>query len=452
MKMKKMRSRNMTAWPYPFSPANANEDWVKMGSWDFWNVNGTQVSSFAEMWPDIAANTMPAAEDVMKVKRFTQLPCWVAAPERLKLETERFLLFYGGESDPDIIKVGPKGYIHGWIKVEPGDAGNITSSDAYKKSLAKSTADISKNLRNDPITPIEGDDYGPAQGHEGVALVNRALAAGDAGKPEEMINDLKAASASLRNDKLDTSADRIDRAVNNAERKARYDAGKPDELTKLTKEDFLLYNDSGIANDKSYEKTIHDVAANLHASDSDLRALAAEEGDDGAVKLSGDALKNRMVGNYVYGWRGSSGGPVPVAMITHVNDKFSRPYKLSDEEENTNAYIAARPAVQRAAHALGDAMYATTQEWLKNHGIKNVELYRASRGLDWDKTRPFTSWSTMSGWIRESNTGGIRHESVPAERIFSLPPTGFGTYAESEAVVLPAKPGEVTRDLSDEEL
>jgi len=351
--------------------------------------------------------------------------------------------------EPSVTKVGPEGYIHGWIKVGPGniddkfDAGKISGKD-----IAGPARDVISRLKTNPVTSIPADDYGPAQGYEAVPLIDDAIKHGEAGHYDDMMTQLAAARDSLTRDRLDSDADRINRMIVNTSRIARYNSGQPESLTRLDKNDFSVSNDTREFA-KSYQQTAADVAAHLNASDEDLHALAAEDGRHDVDNLSGDELKRAVVDGYLNSWRGSSGGPAQVAMISHVASRLGRSYQLTDDETRTNDYIAARPAVQRAAHAIGDAMYATTQEWLKNNGIKNVEAYRASRGEEWDKTRPWTSWSTMSGWTRESNTGGNRHESIPAERIFSLPPTGFGTYQESEAVVLPLKPGETSVRLSD---
>ncbi len=344
----------------------------------------------------------------------------------------------------ELVKVGPEGYIHGWIKVGPGE--DIDHSKITNEHVAKPAHDIINSLNIDPITPIPADDYNPAQGYEAAPMIDEAVKRGEAGDYAGMMTQLGTAHDSLNRDGLTTDADRLNRMITNAGRVARYNSGQPEPLTRLDRDDFTVPHDDR-GNGKSYDQTTKNVAAHLNASDSDLHALANEDGRHDTDSMSGNELKRTMVEGYVSNWRGSSGGPVPVAMITHVADKLGRPYELEDSEKRTNAYIAARPAVQRAAHAIGDAMYNATQEWLKNNGIKNVELHRASRGAEWDKKRPFTSWSTTSGWTREGNTGGTRHESIPAERIFSLPPTGFGTYAESEAVVLPAFSGEADHAL-----
>jgi hypothetical protein len=339
----------------------------------------------------------------------------------------------------ELVKVGPHGYVHGWIKVDPSD--NIDRGKITNEHLAKPARDIISSLKADPITPIPADDYNPAQGYEAAPLIDVAVKHGEAGRYDDMMTGLAVARDSLSKDHLDTDAQRLDRMITSTSRIARYNSGQPEPLTRLDKDDFTAPHDDR-GNGKSYNQTVKNVITHLNASDGDLRALANEDGRHDTDNMSGDGLKRTIVEGYINSWRGSSGGPAQVAMVSHVADRLGRPYELEDSEKRTNAYIAARPAVQRAAHAIGDAMYATTQEWLKDNGVKNVELYRASRGADWDKKRPFTSWSTMSGWTREGNPGGTRHESVPAERVFSLPPTGFGTYAESEAVVLPSLPGE----------
>jgi len=88
----------VSTWSYPFSRADANEDWTKLGSWDLWNHDGTPVTTFAQMWPEVTQP--PSSADVNRVRDFTQLACWQAAPRQLKVEAGQFLAAYNHLSGP----------------------------------------------------------------------------------------------------------------------------------------------------------------------------------------------------------------------------------------------------------------------------------------------------------------------------------------------------------------
>ena len=207
----------------------------------------------------------------------------------------------------------------------------------------------------------------------------------------------------------------------------------------LAKTDLKLADDN-LSHEKSYEKTIRDVASRWSVSDDDARALAGAEKLD-ATGLTGQALREHVAGAVIHDWRGSSGKPAAVAAITHVADQQGRPYVLFDNEHRTNQFIRGREGLDRATRSLGEAMHGLTQDWFKQRGITHVEVHRStSHGSAWDDGRPFTSWTVDSSEVRrhgEQDT--IRHETVPVDRVFSLPNTGLGTFAEAEAVLLPPK-------------
>jgi hypothetical protein len=205
----------------------------------------------------------------------------------------------------------------------------------------------------------------------------------------------------------------------------------------LSQSDFRSY--SGATTESTADEAAKAVAGNWNVSDADLHALAAEEGiSESTNQLSGSALKESMAQYYISRWQGSSGGPVAVAAAAHVADEHGLSYQLSDREAVSQEFIKNNPALDRATSSFGDAMYRTTQGWLAQRGITQVNVMRQSRfGAALDETRPFTSWSTGWGGVRHEAGGTFREATIPASRILSVPPTGFGTLAESEVVVLP---------------
>ena len=195
----------------------------------------------------------------------------------------------------------------------------------------------------------------------------------------------------------------------------------------------------------------HRVAANWKVSDADLEALIREEKRWDAFKdYTPEERKQHYVAGLIRQWNGSSGGVVQNAAISHVLDKLGISYQSGDIEARTRKYITDRPALHRAATTLGDAMYKTTQDWFKARGITEVKAFRGSRGVEWDKNRPFTSWALHRGGLRlpEGEDRTIREENIPVGRIFSIPPTGFGNLDESELVVMPLAPSRQRRSVA----
>jgi ADP-ribosyltransferase exoenzyme len=184
------------------------------------------------------------------------------------------------------------------------------------------------------------------------------------------------------------------------------------------------------------------IAEQWDVSNDDLMALAAVDGAAGWLEglPEGErkaAYARRLIGQ----WNSSSGGPIPTAAITKVADRLGLGYTLADDEARTNNYIRGNEALDRATGSFGEAMYAATQAWLAERGITEVQAYRSGRGKEWDDSRPFTSWAGNAGGTKgAAGDKNFRDEVVPASRIFSVPPAGFGTMHESELVLLPPSP------------
>jgi len=186
------------------------------------------------------------------------------------------------------------------------------------------------------------------------------------------------------------------------------------------------------------------LAAAWKPSEADLDAWIAEERL--TEHYSGKSLSEKREGlarSTLKGWQGSSGGPIATAAITAVADRLGADYDLYEGEAEPQRYIRERPALRRPMESFGEAMYAQTQAWFAERGITHVQVKRVTwRGAAKDDRRPFTSWSAerSAGYVGEQTGSTERHESVPVARVFSIPPTGFGSLAEMEFVLLPPLP------------
>lgn len=76
--------------PYSFSNDDWNEDWLKTLSWDFQHYDGSDIDQFEHLFKGI--HYPPTEEDVQRVKKFTQLPSWIPAPQQLKIQTAKWLM------------------------------------------------------------------------------------------------------------------------------------------------------------------------------------------------------------------------------------------------------------------------------------------------------------------------------------------------------------------------
>lgn len=192
---------------------------------------------------------------------------------------------------------------------------------------------------------------------------------------------------------------------------------------KINQRDF--FHEGGV------EATSKNLAAKWSVSEEDLKALADEEK---IVAGSDFTLKEAVVYDYLKTWIGSSGGMGEVYAISTVADKLGLKYTLSDSQKEVAEYIRARPPIDRALTSLGKAMYNSTQDWLKEKGVKELKLLRAESST---RNPPATSWSLTWGGIRLMPGRNVVSEIIPAKNILSVPTTGFGNASESEVVVLP---------------
>jgi hypothetical protein len=182
------------------------------------------------------------------------------------------------------------------------------------------------------------------------------------------------------------------------------------------------------------------VAPRWSVSEPDLRTLLNEEGvGKDFENYKGDELKRAAAASFIRQWASSSGHPVAVAAVSSVANSMGLDYKLLKHHEGTNAWINSRPELKRATDSLGKAIYDSTQNWLSQRGITELEVHRVG-GLS--ENRLFSSWSTTFGGARAEGGGGERVKaSVPVKYVFSVAGAGFGTLHETEAVLLPRPKG-----------
>ena len=185
--------------------------------------------------------------------------------------------------------------------------------------------------------------------------------------------------------------------------------------------------------EQAWDITSKQVASNWDVLRKDLDALALEE-KVSLVGMSDSAAKETLAYGFIRRWTGSSGGPVATRAITAVCDDLGLSYSLYKGEQQSQDWMKEHPSIDRAASSFGRAMYAQTQAQFKKNGVAEVGVMRSGSA---GEGRPFTSWSTNWGGVRHEEGRQVIKATIPIERVFSTPTSGFGSYAESEVVVLP---------------
>ena len=195
--------------------------------------------------------------------------------------------------------------------------------------------------------------------------------------------------------------------------------------------------------------------------------------NDPALK---DAVREMGVSDLITKWAQTSNdsSPTSLAMQQAVADQFSlkntADWEMSPELKKDVADDYAQNG--EMYRAIAQAQYDSTQELLKSQGIDEVQLFRGykfpkSETPDWAKqeglasvsTRPLSSFSSNMDKASEfafkpqnvfggegedfikpedmtNISGAVITGMVPADKIFSLPTTGFGCANENEVTVL----------------
>jgi len=190
-------------------------------------------------------------------------------------------------------------------------------------------------------------------------------------------------------------------------------------------------------------RNARDIARRWAASQEDKDALMRAAGpwfDAEGQHLSPDERNEVFVRSELVKSR-SGVGPVTIAGAAAVADRLGIAYDLGDIRGGQVKHIRARPELDRATKALGEAMYANTQEWFSERGIESVDLFRL-RGL-YDDKAVMTSWAISEGgtFNAPKHEGGreLLHEAIPADRVFSFVATGLGALEEEEFLVFNAR-------------
>jgi hypothetical protein len=189
-----------------------------------------------------------------------------------------------------------------------------------------------------------------------------------------------------------------------------------------------------------------------------------------------DAVREMGVSQLITNWAQTSNdsSPTSLAMQQAVADQFSlkntADWEMSPELKKDVADDYAQNG--EMYRAIAQAQYDSTQELLKSQGIDEVQLFRGYKFLksetpDWAKqeglasvsTRPLSSFSSNMDKASEfafkpqnvfggegedfikpedmtNINGAVITGMVPADKIFSLPTTGFGCANEHEVTVL----------------
>lgn len=217
-------------------------------------------------------------------------------------------------------------------------------------------------------------------------------------------------------------------------------------VTELTRSDFSREVPEDILRTAFYIGTIPDysskqVAKNWDISRDDLIDLMREDGWGKRPELmeevngrSTQKNKEEYLYSKIRSWGGSSGGTVVDVMVNHLNAKLHTGSEQIDLGTGTTKFFQDHLSMKKSIESSADAMYKTTQDWFKKRGITHLKLYRG--GYADDQSKPYTSWSTEPQEIRRGSNRIYKQAIVPVWQILSIPPTGFGTLLEREAVVL----------------
>lgn len=160
------------------------------------------------------------------------------------------------------------------------------------------------------------------------------------------------------------------------------------------------------------------------ADEEAIKVLAQEEG------LKSDNLKESLVRYMIRTWQGSSGSVTHLEVVQGALDAMGSSEAVR-QHPGSVTWFDQHPGTREALRDLGRIMYEMTQKWLADRGVKELTLYRKGA-----TDRPFTSWTTKYGWVRQAGSGNEVEAVIPSKYIMSVPATGFGSGDESEAVVL----------------
>lgn len=72
-----------------YDDATLNEDWLRVGTWDVRNPDGSEVTTAQDLLAQLDLAT--GVTDVERLRAVTQLPAWEAAPAELRASVNDYL-------------------------------------------------------------------------------------------------------------------------------------------------------------------------------------------------------------------------------------------------------------------------------------------------------------------------------------------------------------------------
>lgn len=190
------------------------------------------------------------------------------------------------------------------------------------------------------------------------------------------------------------------------------------------------------------ERAAAKVADRWDVSPADLEATIRESGYwDNYKDIPFGEQKRAFIEERIKEFSSGPHHPIPTLMIHGAATAAGADFQLSDSQKAVVEFARSHPAIQRATSSLGRAMHEETQAWFAERGITAVKAKRATMSSEGDESNNLrSSWSLQreSGFFQASSEHTVVEADIPVARIFSIPPTGLGSYEEAELVVMAA--------------
>lgn len=98
-----------------------------------------------------------------------------------------------------------------------------------------------------------------------------------------------------------------------------------------------------------------------------------------------------------------------------------------------------------------DTTYKKTQSVLQKEGVSKLQLYRGSSQLSGGESNVVESWTAdrkIAEKFAKAVGGEVQSQTIPADRIFATPATGWGVGSQVEVLVLKSKPSTIKANAS----
>jgi hypothetical protein len=313
---------------------------------------------------------------------------------------------------PSVIKVGPEGYIHGWIKVGPGDVDGDTAASVLQQALkSEPPAGHTASVTGSPVKNAEA--------HK--SMVAQRIAAEVTSDHEKMI--------------------------------AAAFAG----------ENMKNFDDDWVAIAHQPEAYVHAKSASGSVK---IYAVADPRKPTEAEPVTPAWLKQIAASRMVHIWSLSSNDSVETALA--MQEAAKREFNVDNAMSWDMTPRVSKKVVKILAQHGGvyqdflRAQYNITQQDLASRGITKVSL---ARGMKWSnvdaapawakdiitskkadsvevklpQVRPLSSWSLqeITAYQFSGRNGVVLKADIPASKVLSWPKSGFGALDEAELVTLP---------------